>query len=82
MVKEGVENLILNQFGKGTKVYFKYDLRSADGLLVMNDGDDPKKQFQAEIGKNKTSLLLERLMKGMNVGEESWFRMEFNLMHS
>lgn len=48
----------------------------------MNDGEDPNAQFSAQIGNNKTSILIERFFKMMQSGEESWFKMHLNLMHS
>ncbi len=69
-----------HQFGKGTKVQYRHDLRTHDGFLALEHNEEPNCIYSANYGSGKTSPLVEALLREMNVGEKCWFQMHGDLI--
>ena len=56
IVKEGRDHCILNQYGLGTDVYLKQDLRTHDGYLALEESENPNNLIRNRIGKENKVL--------------------------
>lgn len=73
--RDGCQDGVYGSLGKGSKVYFKHDLRSHDGFLAFSYNEEPSVRNLANIGSVKTSVIMETLLLGMRPGEKSWYKM-------
>ena len=79
--RDGCQDGVYGSRGKGSKVYFKHDLRSHDGFLAFSYNEEPSVRNLANIGSVKTSLIMEHLSpvrsKMASLTRINPFRLEF-----